>query len=77
MLTRRITKPHVMGYWAIQITPQLDMIKFGLDGDNKFPHKRPREALTTCRNLKLQEPDCRYYILRVFSNGQMKTFDAE
>ena len=77
MLTRRITKPHVMGYWAIQITPQLDMIKFGIGGDNKFPHKRPAQALAACRALKESEPDCRYYVLRVFDNGQMKTFNYE
>ena len=71
------TKPRVKGYWAIQITPQLEMIKFGVDGDCKFPHKRASQALAACRNLKEAEPDCRYYILRVFDNGQMKTFDYE
>lgn len=77
MLTRRITRPHIMGYWAIQITPQQEMIKFGADGDTKYPHKTARQAITACRNLKESDPDCRYYILRVFDNGQMKTFDYE
>lgn len=71
------TRPRIVGYWAMQITPSLEMIKFGIDGDNKFPHKRPAAALTACRNLKETDPDCNYYILRIFDNGQMKTFDAE
>lgn len=77
MLTRRITKPRIVGYWAIQITPQMDMIKFGENGDTVYPHKTPGRAQAACFNLKAKEPDCRYYILRVFDNGQMKTFDAE
>lgn len=78
MLTKeRIKKPRIVGYWAILITPQQDMLKFGQDGNVVFPHKRPREALAACRNLKVHEPDCRCYILRVFNNGQMKTFDYE
>ena len=77
MLTRRITKPRIVGYWAVQVTQQMDLIKFGIDGDTKFPYKRPGQAVAQLRYLQEQEPRCRYYLLRLFDNGQMKTFDYE
>jgi len=72
-----LTKPKIVGYWAVQVTPQMDLIKFGQDGDTIVPYKRPGAAMAQLRYLKREEPDCRYYILRVFDNGQMKTFDYE
>lgn len=69
-------KPKIVGYWAVQVTPQLDLIKFGKDGDTVLPEKSPSQAIKRCMVLKKQEPNCQYYILRMFDNGQMKTFYA-
>ncbi len=71
------TKPHCVGYWAVQITPQLDLIKFGLEGDNKHPFKTAAQAIAEVNHLKRQDPKSRYFMLRLFDNGQMKTFDFD
>lgn len=71
------TRPRCVGYWVIQITPQQDLIKFGLNGDNKHPFKHPVGAVAEVNYLKRQDPKSRYFMLRVFDNGQMKTFDFD
>lgn len=64
----------VVGYWAVQVTPCMELIKFGLRGDNKYPFKSPHNAVKTLNHLYNHEPDCGYYMLKVFDNGQMVTY---
>jgi hypothetical protein len=33
-------KPKIVGYWAVQVTPQLDLIKWGKGGDTVYPDFR-------------------------------------
>jgi len=73
----QLTKPRCVGYWAVQVTPQMDLIKWGHDGDTVKPYKTSNQALAQLKFLCKQEPNCNYYMLKLFDNGQMKTFDYE
>ncbi len=68
-------------FWAVAVTPQQDLIKWGLDGDNKRPYssyKRAEEQLKDVQKSVLRTgKEDRYYVLRVFANGCMKTFEVD
>lgn len=70
-------RPKCVGFWAVQVTPQMDLLKFGEDSDTIHPYKTAKAAMAELSFLKGVDPNSRYYILRLFSNGQMKTFDYE
>ena len=71
----KVAAIHV-GSWVVAITKQLDLIKWGIDGDTvkPYPPNSPEvltqlKYLSSCKTHK----DDRFYILQVFSNGQMRT----
>ncbi len=72
-------RPKVVGWWAVEVTPQQDLIKFGQDGDTVRPYKTAEEAMDQIEYLKENELDdkCRYYMLKVFNNGQMVTYEQD
>jgi hypothetical protein len=38
-------KPKIVGYWVVQVTKGMELLKYGKDGDLIFPHKYPSQAL--------------------------------
>jgi len=73
-------KPLHVGTWVVCCTPEGDLIKWGKDGDTEFPFppddKDAQKQLNFLLNSKLHAKDV-FYILHVFSNGQIKTWDTE
>lgn len=69
-------KPKIVGYWAVEVTPQMDLIKYGKGGDVVFPYSRPSQAVKQCQAL-MEHSISSFYLLRVFDNGQMKTFEVD
>jgi hypothetical protein len=77
MKTATRVRPKVVGYWAMMVTPQMDMIKYGRNGDVKRPYKTPDEALDTMTYLYDNYNDCRFYMLKVFNTGHMVTYELD
>ncbi len=67
--------PKEVGCWVACCTPELDFIKWGIDGDTIYPYPTYEEALDQAKYLK--EHPChktdKFYILVMFENGQMRT----
>jgi hypothetical protein len=61
----------------MMVTPQMDLIKYGRNGDVKRPYKTPDEALDNMMYLYDNYTDCRFYMLKVFNTGQMVTFELD
>jgi hypothetical protein len=73
-------KPKHVGSWIAACTPQQDLIKWGQRGDTKFPFKPgdlelQRQLLFLTKSPVHKED--RFYVLDVFSNGQMKTSEVD
>jgi hypothetical protein len=68
-------KPKLVGVWVAAVTPQLDLIKWGKDGDTEYPYPTRRQAVNQAQYLCSTDThrDDRFYLLKVFDNGQMRT----
>jgi hypothetical protein len=64
----------VAGYWVMEGGP--DLMKWGRDGDTVEPFLSKEEAVEQARYLmgsKQEAGDSRFYVLTVFTNGQVLT----
>lgn len=67
-------KATVIGYWLMEVSESLDLCKYGKGGDTVYPFKSMDAAKEFHKGFPY-DPDTRYYILELFSNGQMKTHE--
>ena len=78
---KNIKKPKLVGVWILAVTPQQELIKWGLNGDTVFPFPPEDETIVRKCADNLQKSDTHkddvFYILHVFDNGQMKQFTYE
>ncbi len=68
-------EPVHVGTWVV-MAPYLT--KYGLDGDSEFPYPPDdREALEQAKYLYDSDRSSEIYLLHVFNNGQMRTFEYD
>lgn len=72
-------KPKLVGIWVFVVTLDGDLMKFGQGSDTKFPFKpkHKKKVIKLAKKIskmKIHVNDT-FYILEVFNNGQIKTYD--
>lgn len=74
-----MNKPSLVGVWVMACTPEQDLIHWGNDGDTEFPYSTVEEAASQARYLvsSPNHENDRIYLVRVFSNGQIRTEEVE
>lgn len=66
--------PQVVGFWVVD-TADSELIKWGKGGDTEFPYETEVEALDQAAFLQQQNDDAKLWLLKVFSNGQIRTIE--
>ena len=71
--------PQVVGFWVVDTTDG-ELIKWGKQGspiqeDTGFPYGTEVEALDQAAFLQQQNADAKLWLLKVFSNGQIRTIE--
>lgn len=77
--SRRKVSPRCVGLWLVEVE-QNEVTKYGKNGDTKFPmppNTPKKEIVAMVDHLReLSDPNSRYYVFKLFDNGQMKHFYA-
>lgn len=69
-----MAKAKAVGYWLMEVSESLDLSKYGLSGGSEHPFGSMDAAVEFHKGFPY-DPAVRWYILELFSNGQMKTHE--
>jgi hypothetical protein len=63
----------MIGCWVIEVTPGLDLIKWGRDNSDLLPHTSREESDAQVEHLMSldEHRDSRFYVLVMFDNGEL------
>lgn len=70
--------PKLVGIWVVGITPEQDMITWGIDGDSiyPFPNNKDAEDQVSYLMSSITHKNDRFYLMHVFNNGQIKLYET-
>ena len=75
-------EPKHVGTWIMAVMPGGEITKWGKDGDTEYPYTPGRDDRAMLANViflsqQTEHQDDAFYILHVFSNGQLKQFSFD
>lgn len=69
-------EPVHVGTWVLAVDEMRDIVHWGADGETGMPYP-PDDKDALAQAEFLWEPDSPVWLMRVFDNGQVKTFEFE